>query len=82
MHDPVWASPAEAERIARDFPSYCDFVDAALFDPAWGYYGSGQVRFGDTAHFVGWQAAAGWVRPFGGRIVNELNFGTWYWKGG
>jgi SAM-dependent MidA family methyltransferase len=47
----VVADAAAARRIVRHFPSFRDFVDDALFDPAWGYYSTGQVRFGEGGHY-------------------------------
>ena len=44
-------APAEVRRIARLFPSFRDFVDDALFHPAWGYYSTGKVRFGEGGHY-------------------------------
>ena len=74
MADPVWATTREAERIARRFPSYADFVDDALFDRSWGYYGSGKVRFGDTAHFDTFPLA---LSPFFGRMLADYSHRLW-----
>lgn len=79
MNDPVWALPSEAERLARAFPSYRDFVDDALFDPSWGYYGSGKVRFGDAAHFDTFPLA---LSPLFGRMLAEYAHRSWRREGG
>jgi SAM-dependent MidA family methyltransferase len=79
MDEHVWALPSEAGRIAREFPSYRDFVDDALFDPSWGYYGSGKVRFGDAAHFDTFPLA---LSPLFGRLLAEYAHRSWRRGGG
>ena len=67
--------PTSAEtHIARTFPSYRDFVDDALFDPTWGYYATGQVRFGDGGHYDTYPLA---LSPLFGRMVAHAAFRFW-----
>jgi len=66
--------PTEARRIAATFPSYRDFVDAALFDPEWGYYSTGQVRFGEGGHYDTFPIA---LAPMFGRMVVQYAFRLW-----
>ncbi len=54
--------------------SYCDFVDAALFDPRWGYYSTGGVRFGEGGHYDTYPLA---LSPFFGRMIARQAFRTW-----
>ena len=68
------ASPAEARRIARHFPSFRDFVDDALFHPQWGYYSTGQVRFGEGGHYDTFPVA---LAPMFGRMVAQCAFRFW-----
>jgi len=67
-------SPADAPRIPRLFPSYRDFVDDALFDPRWGYYSTGQVRFGEGGHYDTFPLA---LSPLFGRMVAAYAFRAW-----
>ncbi len=55
-------------------PSYRDFVDDALFHPRWGYYSTGQVRFGDGGHYDTFPIA---LSPHFGRMVARLAYRTW-----
>jgi SAM-dependent MidA family methyltransferase len=71
---PRWASENEIERIARDFPTYREFVDDALFDREWGYYGSGRVWFGHRAHFDTFPLA---LSPFFGRMLAQYAHRLW-----
>ncbi|MBX3275186.1 MAG: SAM-dependent methyltransferase [Sandaracinaceae bacterium] len=45
--------------------AFRDFVDGCLYDPRFGYYGAGVVRFGDEAHYStfpqGMSPAFGWL---------------------
>ena len=66
-------TPADV-RLARTFPSFRDFVDDALFDPAWGYYATGQVRFGDGGHYDTYPLA---LSPIFGRMVAHAAFRFW-----
>ena len=70
----VEATEAEAERIGRVFPSFRDFVDAALFDPAWGYYSTGKVRFGEGGHYDTFPLA---LSPLFGRMLAQYAFRFW-----
>ena len=54
--------------------SYSDFVDRALFDPAWGYYATGGVRFGEGGHYDTYPLA---LSPYFGRMVAHLAFRFW-----
>ncbi len=74
-HDQSASAPyGDAARIARDFPSYRDFVDDALFDPVWGYYSTGTVRFGDGGHFDTYPLA---LSPLFGRMLAEYAYRSW-----
>jgi SAM-dependent MidA family methyltransferase len=61
-------------RIARHHASYRDFVDAALFDPAWGYYSTGVVRFGEGGHYDTFPTA---LSPLFGRMVARAGRRLW-----
>ncbi|MGH7894485.1 MAG: SAM-dependent methyltransferase [Candidatus Binatia bacterium] len=63
-----------AARLARTYPSYRDFVDDALFDPAWGYYSTGVVRFGEGGHYDTFPTA---LSPLFGRMVARAAFRFW-----
>ena len=65
---------AEAHRVARLFHSYRDFVDDALFHPAWGYYSTGQVRFGEGGHYDTFPIA---LSPFFGRMLARYAYRRW-----
>jgi len=67
-----------AALIARRFPSYRDFVDDALFHPSWGYYSTGQVRFGFGGHYDTFPLA---LSPFFGRMVAAGAFRLWQRSG-
>ncbi len=67
-------SAAEVARIARLFPSYRDFVDDALFHPQWGYYSTGQVRFGDGGHYDTFPLA---LSPMFGWMVAHYAWRRW-----
>ncbi|MBX3025394.1 SAM-dependent methyltransferase [bacterium] len=58
--------------------SYCDFVDRALFDPAWGYYSTGGVRFGEGGHYDTYPLA---LSPVFGRMVAHYAFRVWQRRG-
>jgi SAM-dependent MidA family methyltransferase len=66
--------PDEAVRVQRGFPSFCDFVDDALFDVRWGYYATGGVRFGPGGHYDTYPLA---LSPFFGHMVAEYAFRAW-----
>jgi SAM-dependent MidA family methyltransferase len=55
--------------------SYSDFVDLALFDPTWGYYSTGGVRFGEGGHYDTYPLA---LSPLFGRMV--ANYAMRMWK--
>jgi SAM-dependent MidA family methyltransferase len=74
----AWASASQTAYIQREYPSYRDFVDDALFHPAWGYYGSGKVRFGDGAHFDTFPLA---LSPCFGRMLAEYAHRLWLREG-
>lgn len=66
---------AAARRVAAPrLPTYADFVDAALFDPRWGYYSTGGVRFGDGGHYDTYPLA---LSPYFGRMVARYALRTW-----
>ena len=71
-------SPADVRRIARQFPSYRDYVDDALFHPAWGYYSTGQVRFGEGGHYDTFPLA---LAPLFGRMLATYAFRFWQRQG-
>jgi len=70
----VVADDAAARRIARLFPSFRDFVDDALFHPAWGYYSTGKVRFGDGGHYDTFPLA---LSPVFGRMLARYAHRAW-----
>jgi SAM-dependent MidA family methyltransferase len=70
----VEATPSEAARIARVFPSFRDFVDTALFDPICGYYSTGKVRFGYGGHYDTFPLA---LAPLFGRMLAAYGFRFW-----
>lgn len=59
--------------------TYADFVDAALFHPRWGYYSTGNVRFGDGGHYDTYPLA---LSPLFGRMVAGYAFRVWQRLGG
>jgi SAM-dependent MidA family methyltransferase len=65
---------AEAGRIARLFPSYRDFVDDALFHPAWGYYSTAKVRFGEGGHYDTFPLA---LSPVFGQMLAQYAYRFW-----
>ena len=54
--------------------SYADFVDDALFHPAWGYYSTGGVRFGVGGHYDTYPLA---LSPYFGGMVAGYAFRLW-----
>ena len=70
----IITSPDEARRIAGLFPSYRDFVDDALFHPHWGYYSTGQVRFGEGGHYDTFPLG---LSPLFGRMVAQYAYRFW-----
>lgn len=62
------------ERITAAFPSFRDFVDAALFHPEWGYYATGRVRFGDCGDYETYPDA---LSPLFGEMVAAYGFRLW-----
>lgn len=62
------------QRIAELFPSFREFVDDALFHPAWGYYSTGQVRFGEGGHYDTFPLA---LSPIFGRMLAAYAFRFW-----
>lgn len=65
----------DAQReVAATYPSYRDFVDAALFAPAWGYYSTGAIRFGEGGHYDTYPIA---LSPVFGEIVAARAFRQW-----
>jgi len=69
---------AEAKAAALRFPSYRGFVDDALFHPRWGYYSTGQVRFGYGGHYDTFPLA---LSPLFGRMVADYAFQLWRKQG-
>ena len=45
----VRASPASHGAVAGCGFTFCEFMEASLHDPSWGYYAEGRVRFGEQA---------------------------------
>jgi SAM-dependent MidA family methyltransferase len=68
------APAAGASRIAERCPSFRDFVDDALYHPAWGYYGAGRVRFGNGGHYDTFPLA---LSPIFGRMLAEYALRLW-----
>lgn len=69
------AAPATpARKIVAGFPSFRDFVDAALFHPDWGYYATGRVRFGDGGHYETYPDA---LSPLFGEMIAAHGLRTW-----
>ncbi|HUI25477.1 MAG TPA: SAM-dependent methyltransferase [Candidatus Kryptonia bacterium] len=64
----------DAPRIARLFPAFRDFVDDALFHPTWGYYSTGQVRFGEGGHYDTFPLA---LSPLFGRMLAQYAYRAW-----
>lgn len=62
------------DAVAATYPSYRDFVDAALFAPAWGYYSTGAIRFGEGGHYDTYPIA---LSPVFGEIVATRAFRQW-----
>ncbi|HEV7730680.1 MAG TPA: SAM-dependent methyltransferase [Candidatus Binatia bacterium] len=62
------------QRVAAAYPSYRDFVDAALFAPSWGYYSTGAIRFGDGGHYDTYPIA---LSPVFGEIIAARAFRQW-----
>ena len=79
-------SPARRRRpgsgaVAGPLPEpipYCEFVDQALFDPVWGYYSTGGVRFGEGGHYDTYPLA---LSPLFGRMVAHYAFRMWQRRG-
>jgi SAM-dependent MidA family methyltransferase len=67
-------SPGAADGAWAGTLTYCDFVDLALFDPAWGYYATGGVRFGEGGHYDTYPLA---LSPCFGRMVAQYAFRMW-----
>jgi SAM-dependent MidA family methyltransferase len=67
-------APTEARRIARQFPSFRDFVDDALFHPVWGYYSTGNVRFGEGGHYDTFPLT---LSPLFGRMLAQYAHRFW-----
>lgn len=63
--------PAHPE---RRFPTFCDFVDDALFHPRWGYYSTGGVQFGTGGHYDTYPLA---LSPLFGHMVAQYGFRAW-----
>lgn len=68
-----------AGRNPRRFPSFCEFVDDALFHPDWGYYSTGGVRFGTGGHYDTYPLA---LSPLFGRMIARCAFRAWQRVGG
>jgi SAM-dependent MidA family methyltransferase len=70
----VVTDSADVRRISRLFPTFRDFVDDALFDPRWGYYSTGQVRFGEGGHYDTFPLA---LAPVFGAMVAGCAYRLW-----
>lgn len=58
--------------------SFRQFVDDALFHPAWGYYATGAVRFGLGGHYDTYPLA---LAPLFGRMLAEYARRSWRRRG-
>lgn len=67
-----------ARVAAAGLLSYSDFVDLALFDPKWGYYATGGVRFGEGGHYDTYPLA---LSPYFGRMVAHYAARMWQRRG-
>jgi SAM-dependent MidA family methyltransferase len=65
---------SRAQRRAIPLLSYADFVDQALFHPAWGYYSTGGVRFGEGGHYDTYPLA---LSPYFGGMVAGYAYRQW-----
>jgi SAM-dependent MidA family methyltransferase len=65
---------ASIDRVTGATIAFADFVDDALFDPRWGYYATGAVRFGTGGHYDTFPLA---LSPAFGRMVAECAFRAW-----
>ena len=65
---------ATQRRLAATYPSYRDFVDAALFAPSWGYYSTGAIRFGEGGHYDTYPLA---LSPVFGEIIAARALRQW-----
>jgi SAM-dependent MidA family methyltransferase len=54
--------------------TFRDFVDDALFHPLWGYYSTGQVRFGEGGHYETFPLA---LSPLFGQMVARCAYRYW-----
>ena len=54
--------------------AFSDFVDDALFHPRWGYYSTGNVRFGTGGHYDTYPLA---LSPLFGEMVAQYAFRAW-----
>lgn len=63
-----------AARLRPRLLSFHDLVERALFDPRWGYYATGAVRFGDGGHFDTYPIA---LSPYFGRMVAARAHRVW-----
>jgi SAM-dependent MidA family methyltransferase len=70
---------SDTARVPRRFPSFCEFVDDALFHPDWGYYSTGGVRFGTGGHYDTYPLA---LSPLFGRMIARYAFRAWQRAGG
>lgn len=70
-------SGAAGGALAEAIP-YCELVDRALFDPVWGYYSTGGVRFGAGGHYDTYPLA---LSPVFGRMVGRYAFRRWQRRG-
>ncbi len=71
---PTSVHGSEALRIQQQFPSFRDFVDDCLFHPEWGYYSTGNVRFGEGGHYDTFPIA---LSPYFGHIVARYAYRRW-----
>jgi SAM-dependent MidA family methyltransferase len=58
--------------------TFRDFVDDALFHPRWGYYSTGQVRFGEGGHYETFPLA---LSPIFAQLVVRCAYRFWMRSG-
>lgn len=68
------SDPAAIARLRPRLLSFRDFVEEALFNPRWGYYATGAVRFGDGGHFDTFPLA---LSPYFGIMVARRAHDLW-----
>jgi SAM-dependent MidA family methyltransferase len=77
-HSDEMTSDTAGARLPSRLPSFAEFVDDALFHPAWGYYSRGGVRFGEGGHYDTYPLA---LSPLFGRMVAQYAHRVWRRRG-